>query len=421
MVLSYLRAVAVAGVVVAMGAAAGGSASAATGVKGSAASGVQLSAASGVTPRVSIPRSQHASQPGKFTIRDISAPVRGYRPALAQHAAAAGATVPLWSGSIVSGGKTYKYQMVGKNPLVHESSPSVTIGAPIIPVDFSFSSGNGGGNFNPAKASCGEGLSDSNLVKQSPIFTNLTYTDGGTKLGTGEYVDIFQRANFWKYVGGSAKTNPGYGVNLTGTVEPAFKVTVASSAGGVEGTGCGALGLIDQIDWDSFVQKTLIPDLSSEISPTKIPVFIFRNVAMYLDHNVSDCCALGYHSGFTKSSGTPQFYTVTDIDDSGNFSGVEDVSDLAHEVGEWLNDPSGTNPTPKWGHVGQDPNSCQANLEVGDPLTDTNLAITASNGIIYHPQELTFFSWFYRQKPSIGVNGYYSLADTFTAPSKPCS
>jgi hypothetical protein len=136
---------------------------------------------------------------------------------------------------------------------------------------------------------------------------------------------------------------------------------------------------------------------------------------------LSDCCALGYHSGYTNSSGTPQYYTVTDIDDSGNFSGVEDVSDLAHEVGEWMNDPSGTNPTPKWGHVGQDPNSCQANLEVGDPLTGTNLAITASNGITYHPQELTFFSWFYRQKPSIGVNGYYSLADTFTAPSKPCT
>jgi hypothetical protein len=86
-----------------------------------------------------------------------------------------------------------------------------------------------------------------------------------------------------------------------------------------------------------------------------------------------------------------------------------------------MDDPSGTNPTPPWGHVGQVPTSCQANLEVGDPLTGHNLAVTAANGITYHPQELTFFSWFYRQKPSIGVNGGYSLADTFTAPSAACT
>ena len=108
------------------------------------------------------------------------------------------ATVPLWSSSIASGGKTYKFQMVGKNPFIKESAPSVTIGAPIVPVVFTFASGNAGGVFDPTQKPCGESLSDINLVKQSLIFTKLTYTDGGTKLGTGEYVDIFQRANFWK-------------------------------------------------------------------------------------------------------------------------------------------------------------------------------------------------------------------------------
>ena len=382
------------------------------------AAGGSASATPGGGP-VAIGHGQHARGHAKFSIRNVNMPVRGYSAARARHAALAGATVPLWSSSIASGGKTYKFQMVGKNPFIKESAPSVTIGAPIVPVVFTFASGNAGGVFDPTQKPCGESLSDINLVKQSPIFTKLTYTDGATKLGTGEYVDIFQRANFWKYVGGSAKTNPNYAVNLTGTVESAVHITVGTSAGEVQGSGCGAIGLINLSTWDTYLQQTLIPSLSG-ISPTKIPIFIFRNVAMF-QGTVSACCALGYHSGYTNSGGTPQFYTVTDIDDSGNFSGVEDVSDLAHEVGEWMDDPSGTNPTPKWGHVGQDPNSCQANLEVGDPLTDTNLAITAANGITYHPQELTFFSWFYRQKPSIGVNGFYSLADTFTAPSKPCT
>ncbi len=385
------------------------------------AAGGSASATSGGPPGVPIGHGQRAAGHARFPVRHVSLPVRGFNAARAQRAATAGATVPLWSDSIVSGGKTYKYQMVGKNPFVKQSSPSVSIGAPIIPVAFSFQGGNKGGVFNPAKKACSESLSDINLVKQSPIFTKITYTDGSAKLGTGEYVDIFQRANFWKYVGGSAKTNPNYGVNLAATVKPAVTVTVGSSAGEVLGSGCGALGLININTWDSYLRKTLIPKLSSEISPTKIPVFIFRNVAMYSNNNPSDCCALGYHSGYTKSSGTPQFYTVTDIDDSGEFSGVEDVSDLAHEVAEWMDDPSGSNPTPAWGHVGQDPNSCQANLEVGDPLTGTNIPVTAANKITYHPQELAFFSWFYRQKPSIGVNGFYSLAGTFRAPSKPCS
>lgn len=384
------------------------------------ASGGGAQAATGTTPQVNIGPASAAGPAGGLTVRDINAPVAGFNATLAQQASAAGATVPLWSDKIVSGGKTYKYQMVGENPFVKESTPSVTIGAPIIPVVFNFASGNNGGVFNPDVAECGEGRSDIKLVQGSPIFTDLSYTDGATSLGTGEYVDIFQRANFWKYVGGSAKLNPNYGVNLAGTVEPVYTVKVGTGVGVVEGSGCDALGLVNFADWDSFLQKTVIPALAKEVGPTKIPVFIFRNIALFTN-TTSNCCTLGYHSGFTNASGTPQFYTVTDIDDSGHFSGVEDVSDLAHEVGEWMNDPSGKNPTPAWGHVGQDPDSCQANLEVGDPLTGHNLTVTAANGITYHPQELTFFSWFYRQKPSIGVNGFYSLADTFTAPSAPCS
>ena len=384
------------------------------------ATGGAAHAAPGSAPEVDLGTAAPVSHAGGQTVYDINAPVQGFDDARAEQASAAGATVPLWNDKIVSGGKTYKYEMVGPSPFVKESKPSVTIGAPIIPVVFDFDSGNKGGVFNPDAAECGESLSDIDLVKESPIFTDLAYTDGGTSLGSGEYVDIFQRANFWKYVDGSAKLNPKYGVNLAPTVEPTYKVTVGPADGVVEGSGCSALGLVDFADWDSFLQKTVIPALAKEIGPTKIPVFIFRNIALYTN-TTSNCCALGYHSGYTDSSGTPQFYTVTDIDDSGHFSGVDDISDLAHEVGEWMDDPSGKNPTPAWGHVGQVPNSCQSNLEVGDPLTGHNLSVAAANGIVYHPQELTFFSWFYRQKPSIGVNGYYSLAHTFTAPSAPCT
>jgi hypothetical protein len=43
------------------------------------------------------------------------------------------------------------------------------------------------------------------------------------------------------------------------------------------------------------------------------------------------------------------------------------------------------------------------------------------NGFTYHPQELAFFSWFYRQKPSIAVNNWYSDQGTFGSYAAPCT
>jgi hypothetical protein len=380
---------------------------------GSAAAGAGPAGA----PHVAIQRATRSNGPARLSVKNLRVPVRGLSAARVLAASASGSTVPSWKGTITVGSRTFSYVMVGKNPFQKQTQPKVNIPAPIIPVAFSFAGGNSGGSFNPTKPACGEALSRVTLVKQSPIFTDLSYTDGNVDLGTGEYVDVFQRANFWKYV----KTrNPGYAVNLTPSVEPTVDVRVPSGAGEVLNSGCSATGLVDQIAWDKALRNKIIPALASEgVGPRTIPVFIFRNVAMYMNHNVNDCCALGYHSGFLNNAGNPQFYTVTDIDDSGSFQS-KDVSDLAHEIGEWMDDPTGNNTTPAWGHIGQ-VTGCQNNLEVGDPLTNTNIALKAANGRTYHPQELTFFSWFYRQKPSIGVNGFYSLAGTFTKPSQPCS
>ena len=92
---------------------------------------------------------------------------------------------------------------------------------------------------------------------------------------------------------------------------------------------------------------------------------------------------------------------------------------MSHEVGEWQNDPDTINPTPAWGHIGQ-VSGCQSNLEVGDPLSGTTFN-DALGGFTYHPQELAFFSWFYHQKPSLGVNGWYSDQGTFKTFAKACT
>jgi len=63
---------------------------------------------------------------------------------------------------------------------------------------------------------------------------------------------------------------------------------------------------------------------------------------------------------------------------------------------------------------------CTSGLEVGDPLAGTNFTDTVG-GFTYHPQELAFFSWFYRQSPSLGVHGWYSDQGTFRTPSTDCN
>lgn len=56
----------------------------------------------------------------------------------------------------------------------------------------------------------------------------------------------------------------------------------------------------------------------------------------------------------------------------------------------------------------------QANLDVGDPLTGTDLApVKMPNGFSYHLQELAFFSWFYGA-PSTAVHDWFSNNNTFS-------
>ena len=127
------------------------------------------------------------------------------------------------------------------------------------------------------------------------------------------------------------------------------------------------------------------------------------------------CCILGYHG----STAGNQTYTIAAYNDPGVFSvPIQDIHALSHEVGEWMDDPFGNNIVPTWGNVGQ-VSGCQNNLEDGDPVTGTAFAATL-NGFTYHPEDLVFFSWFARQRPSIAVNGQYTFLSSFTAPSAKC-
>jgi hypothetical protein len=308
--------------------------------------------------------------------------------------------------------------MVGKSPLVTETNPSTSIPADVIPVSLKFD--DSGHVFNPTKTdpSClpnSTATADS-LLLASPVYKAHAYSPGGINIGTVQYLDGFQRENFAKYIIGSTAKNPGYHVKLSPVTNHAkISVEVGLSAGVTEHStaGCKApVGVLDIGAWDNFVQTQLLPSLKSSVTPQHFPLFLFYNVVM---SNGGQCCILGYHSAYASPSfgGAVQTYSTSDYESSGAFANTPDISALSHEVGEWMDDPFVKNATPAWGHIGQVP-GCQSNLEVGDPLTGTNVKVKMSNGITYHPQELAFRDWFYRTK-SIGLNGWYSSRGTFTS------
>jgi hypothetical protein len=112
---------------------------------------------------------------------------------------------------------------------------------------------------------------------------------------------------------------------------------------------------------------------------------------------------------------------VADFDTTGLFGvAFANTAVIAHELGEWANDPYTINLAPPWGDTGH-VSGCQGNLEVGDPLTGTVVpTVTQPNGFTYDLQELAFFSWFFGG-PSIGINGWYSDNGTFTTDAgTPC-
>ena len=344
-------------------------------------------------------------------------------------------TLPNYSYSVVSpvDGTTYTGQIIGANPTTRPAHPTV-VPTVIVPVRLVFHySSTVSYIFDPTVADpgcIGAGRTGLGLTEQSPLFNDVTYKLGSTTVGTTQYIDAFQRANFW---GDVSATGANYHTLMGITPMPLQTVTIPSANTGTTTNGtvygfsglCGTntgnvnmpntLGVMNITFWDPMARK-LITNLG--ITPNTFVFFLFYNAVMSngTSDNSGNCCILGYHS-ITGS----QTYGTGDFEgrDQTLFSGTADTSALSHELGEWMNDPTAVNLTPAWGHIGQ-VGGCQINYEVGDPLSGTLMpAVSMPNGFTYHLQELAFFDWYYRITPSIGVNGHYSLNGTFATDAGP--
>jgi len=325
----------------------------------------------------------------------------------------AGTTFTHYKSAVTVGTTKYSYTIAGLNPSIKVTNPASTVNVLLVPLVMKFTST----SWNPTKIdTCDSGASALTRTQNSPIVKSQSWTWGGTAIGTGQITDAFQRAEFWKYAKPTG-INPTFGINLAVTTHSAVTVTppTADQFGLPISCGNKFVGATD-INWlDPYLQKTVIPALG--VTPTTVPIFVVHNFVEYVGNPNTQCCVLGYHNAFTRTSGV-QTYGLADYDNSRAFTGVSDITALTHEIAEWQNDPYGNNPTPAWGNVGQ-VSGCQNNLEVGDPLSGTNFTDTVG-GFTYHPQELAFFAWFYHQSPGAGVHGWYSDQGTFKIPAAAC-
>jgi hypothetical protein len=311
-------------------------------------------------------------------------------------------TIPYWSDSFASGTKSFGYSMVGTSPRSNPSS-STTVETELQPLTFKFSNG--------VEIS---GSAAALAIANSPIFVN-------TKLptGTGQYVDLFQRANFAKYVGSKP-----YHVRLgLPSIRSEIVINVPKASGSIDKSKAGVTyGLVD----GAFVTRTITNLIKTgKFNPATLPIFVVGDVFEYNQTTVL-CCVLGYHDATAPTSSEIQTYIYTSFPTLGLFNGgFADVAALSHEVAEWMNDPFGTNVVRPWS-VPQYPGVCFSDLlEVGDAIEyfpDPTFTVSL-NGTTYHLQDLAFFSWFTGAKPSIGIDGRYSYLSPakLRTPAKFCN
>ncbi len=290
-------------------------------------------------------------------------------------------TLPTWTGSFTYNGTKYTYYMVGAAP---STGTSTTVKAFIIPVKVNIPSC----TTNP-KVDSESGETVLQQTIESPIFQTQKYVLGGTNIGTTQYEDAFQRANFW----GTVKSHTGYHVLLGApTVLPELTLTPGSRFSGCSHPFGPLAGLMD-INYFDAQANTYIAS-HSQITPDTIPIFMTDN--LYLTSG--GCCIGGYHS----ATGPQAYSHFTYITTPGVFS--QDVSALSHEIGEWMDDP---------GVKGAfNPIACGI-LEVGDPEESFNnfgAFPYTLGGFTYNLQDLVFLEYF-GAPTTTSVHGWMTFHD----------
>jgi hypothetical protein len=269
---------------------------------------------------------------------------------------AGSANLTAWKGGFTDLTHTNRhFIMVGTDP--NHTNTTTTVPVVIVPIKMVYGKNNGNKTFDPMTHKLPNGQTVMQMILASPIFNaNVDFKQGGTDLGKTQYIDAFQRGNFW---GKNIKTNNKYHVLLgKPTVLPEQTIKVPQGLGVVTVnplSGHGLIGTFDFNTMDNTIQ-TYIKKFK-QIQPNTLPIFISYDI--YLGNGTTCGCVGGYHF-LNGGPPTGQTYSYTTSLDQGTNEFAQDVSALSHEIGEWMDDP----------FFGSNTVGCQDNsqLEVGDPL-----------------------------------------------------
>ena len=254
------------------------------------------------------------------------------------------------------------------------------------------------------------GTSLLDLVLNSPVFANASYSSSGTPT---QFTDAVHRAEFfhqaksdWHTLLGPAPKTPQQPYVMTlirGTYSFALKD---------DGSCCRYV----LVDADTFANALVPPtfDLSDtstiigraehgDITQHDISTFLFPNTFLYIG-TVDNCCIVGFHEfDIEIVNSATRFYVFNysswvSPDVFGTDATFLDVTALSHEMAETFNDPFVVydnlhNLTQFWLAPS---GNCQDNRETGDVIENLpNAAFPITlHGFLYHPQNEALLQWF---------------------------
>lgn len=306
------------------------------------------------------------------------------------------ANLAQWNGGFTDLlGHSITYTQVGADPATSNTTTHVT--TYLIPVIFVYGPTNGNKTFNPKKALLNGSRNIIKSLLSSPMFDDgADFTSGSIDCGTAQFVDAWQRCNFWSKVSTNTSYHTVIDYKKVKALKP-LKITVTAAQGQVINNPFGS-GVVGTYPINNFetAAHTYMSAHTADITPDKFPFFISYDI--YLTSG--GCCIGGYHNR-SGAHGTGQTYGYTTVVDSpGAFS--MDIDAVSHEVAEWYDDPFVDN------HVNCNDNSI---MEVGDPLeglANYGTFPVNLNGFTWHPQSEVFIPYF-GAPTSTSANGWYAL------------
>ena len=332
-------------------------------------------------------------------------------------------TVPLWQASVNFGGPVQNpFTMVGRGP---QFGGTTTIPTLLVPITVVFEGTTDPSTKGPVTLTMDRQTIDQVLL--GPDFQKATYD-----AGVAQFADAIQRAEFFPVEKSTWHT----------LIKPSKILTPVTIyvPNNIAGSSIYQVGELPDgtffawLDYNFFVAELETILQLERVNPRGLVIPLVRNIGLYENGNLSDCCVAGFHSAYGTTLGNQiaiQTFAYASWLDPGigqaiaGKSSFSDILALSHEISEWINDPLGNNlVNPAW----QFPNStnCQDNLEVGDPiegLTDSSVSSPLyMNGYTYHPQNMALFQWFAQDSPSNAIDGAYSYPDetALTLPSISC-